>query len=254
MSNSVAVGGVVFPSFSAAWRALARGSGVPENVARNRYTKGWDILRACTEGVVPQPTSLTQRLLEVGSDLPQGVVRHRMRNGESFEEAISRRPEKEVTLHGVRYPTLKAAWSCIQGEKPCYHTYRQRVNSGETLEQALMPREPAPRRDGRSGWEKQFQRYRSSARRRGLHWALTKAEVEHLCSQDCYYCGAKPSRAVRGAAGEALVNGIDRVDNSQGYERDNVVPCCTACNRGKNQMTEAQWLELCRRVAGRHPG
>lgn len=37
---------------------------------------------------------------------------------------------------------------------------------------------------------------------------------------------------------EILYNGIDRIDNSKGYNLDNCVTCCTQCNTAKMQETE----------------
>jgi hypothetical protein len=31
-------------------------------------------------------------------------------------------------------------------------------------------------------------------------------------------------------------NGIDRVDNTLGYELGNVIPCCSVCNRAKSNL------------------
>jgi len=43
--------------------------------------------------------------------------------------------------------------------------------------------------------------------------------------------------------------GIDRVDNKKGYVVDNVVSCCTICNRVKNNMSYIdfkKWIcDLC---------
>lgn len=34
-----------------------------------------------------------------------------------------------------------------------------------------------------------------------------------------------------------MYTGLDRRDSSRGYDLDNVVPCCRACNVAKNDMT-----------------
>lgn len=36
-------------------------------------------------------------------------------------------------------------------------------------------------------------------------------------------------------------NGIDRVDNNKGYEIENVVTCCTDCNKKKLKKTQEEF-------------
>jgi hypothetical protein len=44
----------------------------------------------------------------------------------------------------------------------------------------------------------------------------------NLIKQNCYYCNGKISKSGVG---------LDRIDNSKGYELGNVLPCCGDCNR-----------------------
>jgi hypothetical protein len=63
-----------------------------------------------------------------------------------------------------------------------------------------------------------------SAKSRGLAWTINQAEYENLITRPCYYCEGVFRKSVAGI-------GLDRIDNSAGYEIDNVLPCCTDCNR-----------------------
>lgn len=91
--------------------------------------------------------------------------------------------------------------------------------------------------------------YRHSAKKRKLHWLLPEYEVNRLLQGDCYYCGAPPSRKVlRNFNGAFLCNGIDRLDNSLGYELNNVVSCCITCNRAKYTMTETEFFEWVKQI------
>jgi hypothetical protein len=56
--------------------------------------------------------------------------------------------------------------------------------------------------------------YRRNAKERGLLWKLTRKDVAELITRPCRYCGFNASFV-----------GIDRVNNAQGYERTNTVPC-----------------------------
>ena len=78
--------------------------------------------------------------------------------------------------------------------------------------------------------------YRLSAKKRGYNFNLTKEEVRTITKSNCVYCGCEPAneRKSKYGAGSYIHNGIDRVDNTKGYTVDNVVACCTTCNRIKS--------------------
>lgn len=80
--------------------------------------------------------------------------------------------------------------------------------------------------------------YKKSAASRGYSWNLTKSEAQHMFLQDCYFCGSKPSEMkIKHYSTVAFVNGIDRVDNSLGYEPTNCVPCCKKCQFNKKECS-----------------
>jgi hypothetical protein len=55
---------------------------------------------------------------------------------------------------------------------------------------------------------------------------LTKEVFKNISKQDCYYCG------------KGGPNGIDRVDNSIGYEPGNCVLCCKHGNYVKGDLSQ----------------
>lgn len=70
-----------------------------------------------------------------------------------------------------------------------------------------------------------FTNVKRMAHKRGLDFLLTKEEFQTLVEKPCHYCGdVFNARALTCA-------GLDRIDNTKGYEPSNVLPCCTACNR-----------------------
>jgi hypothetical protein len=81
--------------------------------------------------------------------------------------------------------------------------------------------------------------YKSNAIRKGVAFELTLEEFIKITSSDCFYCGSKPSSIQRrqNHQGFYIYNGIDRVDNSIGYIKENVVPCCWECNSAKKTMS-----------------
>lgn len=84
--------------------------------------------------------------------------------------------------------------------------------------------------------------YQNSARSRNLCWNITDQQCADLIMGDCHYCGRKAADEPRGC------NGIDRVDNKRGYEIDNVVSCCTICNRMKMNLSRELFLDHVARI------
>ena len=87
--------------------------------------------------------------------------------------------------------------------------------------------------------------YKRDAKRRDLCFQLTQDQFATITTQRCHYCGAYPLQC----AGEPnhngfyLYNGIDRINNDEGYTTDNVVPCCKVCNRMKTDMSRNLFLQ-----------
>jgi hypothetical protein len=74
---------------------------------------------------------------------------------------------------------------------------------------------------------------RRSDTMRGHACDLTKQEIEQLIARGCDYCGEKNLRMT-----------LDRIDNSKGHTRDNVVPACIRCNYARRNMPYEAWLCL----------
>lgn len=89
-----------------------------------------------------------------------------------------------------------------------------------------------------------FGTYKKIAKKRNLSFNLTKSFFRFITQQNCYYCGNSPTitncvnlSKITEGVGEYTYNGIDRVDNLQGYEIENCVPCCRDCNLAKSIYT-----------------
>lgn len=106
--------------------------------------------------------------------------------------------------------------------------------------------------------------YTSNARQRGLVFGLTDEEFFRLISLDCFYCGHPPAaiqklpRRVKHETRRDYYdsgfasNGLDRVDNDLGYTPENVVPCCSNCNRAKRDMPYDDFLAWIARLTEYH--
>lgn len=82
--------------------------------------------------------------------------------------------------------------------------------------------------------------YKRQARNRKLEWSLSDTEALELFSKPCFYCNVEFSNNcksnVKTYETSFSYNGIDRVDNSQGYVVENCVPCCRRCNSIKKNI------------------
>lgn len=87
--------------------------------------------------------------------------------------------------------------------------------------------------------------YKGSARHRKISWDLTDEEAKQLLLAKCFYCNTLPSRIykrVLHSNGDAIVNGIDRLDNTIGYTTLNVVSCCKFCNIAKGTLSLERFI------------
>lgn len=89
-----------------------------------------------------------------------------------------------------------------------------------------------------------YKNYRNNAKYRNIEFDLTDDEFRLLTQNNCYYCGKEPAQLCNSTTGAYIYNGIDRVDNSQGYNLGNCVACCGECNRLKRNIT----VDMCRKV------
>lgn len=105
-------------------------------------------------------------------------------------------------------------------------------------------------------WKDYYRGYKSSATKRNYEFDLSLDEFRELTTKNCYYCRTEPLRTFEVRVGRSkdkgtrflLVNGIDRVDNSLGYLKENCVSCCETCNLAKRTLTEQEFLVWIQKV------
>ena len=90
--------------------------------------------------------------------------------------------------------------------------------------------------------------YRRHAQAKGRSYELTREQFTALILRPCYYCGREKTRRLGAGPNPdrhepVYGTGIDRVDSSKGYSVDNVVPCCTDCNKAKMNRNADDFLE-----------
>lgn len=67
-----------------------------------------------------------------------------------------------------------------------------------------------------------------------------KLFIKEIINKECFYCSYKD---------EKMYNGIDKIDSSLGYIKDNCVACCAICNYMKNTMDVGSFLRKVREIA-----
>jgi hypothetical protein len=92
--------------------------------------------------------------------------------------------------------------------------------------------------------------YKRNAKNRNLSFELSKEEFLELTKQNCFYCGKEPStiRKNNSNNGDYIYNGIDRIDSSKGYTKENTVSCCSQCNMFKNKYLQSDFFEWIKTV------
>ena len=96
--------------------------------------------------------------------------------------------------------------------------------------------------------------YKMGARKRNLSFNLDKKDFLNIISSNCFYCGDAPSskRSSHNKKNFIYYNGIDRINNQLGYEKENCVPCCKFCNLSKSNYTQEIFLEKIKKIYNKH--
>jgi hypothetical protein len=91
---------------------------------------------------------------------------------------------------------------------------------------------------------------RGRAKKRGQAWELDDETFDRLIQAPCSYCGRDPRNEAKSWVYGATVkySGIDRIDSSKGYTKENSVSCCGRCNRWKSDATADEFKAHVKRI------
>jgi hypothetical protein len=98
-------------------------------------------------------------------------------------------------------------------------------------------------------YEHLFNRLKASARNDNKSVSITFDDYLTFVNKNCHYCNyeidwQEYSRKGDGKRSSAAYF-IDRKDSKIGYHLNNLVQCCTRCNRGKNSLfSYGEWYEM----------
>lgn len=92
-----------------------------------------------------------------------------------------------------------------------------------------------------------LRQYKKRGIQSGKGFSLSRDEFKKLIFSNCFYCGSPPSniQKVDTKFHSTLLhyNGIDRLDSSLGYHKNNCVPCCIICNIAKSDMSITEFFD-----------
>lgn len=93
--------------------------------------------------------------------------------------------------------------------------------------------------------------YKRAAKARGYEFLLTDEEFFYLILNNCHYCNSEPNmiHSMRPHYHEMKYNGVDRINNSIGYTKQNCVTACKICNNSKSTLTTQEWFDWIRTVS-----
>lgn len=168
--------------------------------------------------------------------------------GERFGKLLALEPKSIKTY---KDGSNKVVWKLICDCGNEHETTSNALSSGKTkscgclkseisVENSLKSRDKLMKKD--AALRSFFSSYKSSAKTRNLEFDLSLEEFEKITSKPCEYCGILPNSVHRTKHSVYKNNGIDRVDNTLGYVKDNVVACCSICNHAKSTLPKEVFI------------
>lgn len=102
-----------------------------------------------------------------------------------------------------------------------------------------------------------YRNHKQSSKARGYE-PLDRVVWENLVKKECFYCGDMgevrfikiPNDTEENIQKTRIkINGIDRLDSGKGYNIENCVPCCRACNRMKSDYLLNDFFKRIEKIA-----
>lgn len=145
------------------------------------------------------------------------------------------RKEKPDTCYGCgKSPFIKAKG--VLGElQQCEECYEKMLE----VELNRKKRERNYNAERTKYIETTFNAKKTNAIGRNMAFHISFDFFKELVNKQCIYCGEKK---------ENEINGIDRVDSTQGYIESNCVPCCSTCNFMKGELIQQSFLNQIKKI------
>ena len=129
------------------------------------------------------------------------------------------------------------------------------LTQGKTKSCGCFALEIRTKPPGHASMTKVIYGIKRNAKDRNLEFSLSDEEIKDIITKNCHYCGAepkekKPSCKRRHTNGNVFVNGIDRMDSSKGYTKENCITCCWVCNRMKSDLSYDDFIRQIKLILG----
>jgi hypothetical protein len=203
----------------------------------------------CGNEVITPGAPLTSSATRSCGCLKQDAAQHRVRDltGLRFHRLVVLRQSEERKSNRVTFLCL-----CDCGTEIL--VAGNALVEGITQSCGCYRRDRSAQPHGVAAFNNVYGEYRRGAQGRGFTFDLTEDTFRSLTQQPCHYCGGLPSTvSKKSPRGDFIYNGIDRVDNTQGYTLANCLPCCQRCNVAKGTLTYNDFIAMARAIAARHP-
>ena len=99
------------------------------------------------------------------------------------------------------------------------------------------------RRRYRKSLNARYKKYKIGAQERNLAFELSLEEFDEITQMPCFYCNEFSDER-----DGVPYTGIDRIDSSKGYIKNNCVPCCSMCNEMKLDYDLEDFLEHVKKI------
>lgn len=150
---------------------------------------------------------------------------------------------RQIKIQGKR--CIESRWECLYiptGEiKIKTAAYLQQFGTVEERDRIMQ--ELVKNDQHQMGYRNYLYRtYKRGAIDRNIDFNLSFEDFNKIIQKNCYYCNSEPKPPsseklkARGNTQQPTFyhNGIDRIDPKDGYNIDNIVPCCSMCNYMKH--------------------
>lgn len=142
--------------------------------------------------------------------------------------------EPEVTFYQKRdSQSSRPRFLCVECSKEYRKKYPTRTDSRKRGNKKKAAKEKVERTDPTQRAKYIMRDSRTSDIKKGLDNDLDIGFVNLLISNPCSYCGTTQERMT-----------LDRIDNSLGHSKSNVIPACIQCNFFRRDMPYEAWMLL----------
>lgn len=217
--------------------------------------QAWVVQCSCGS---PEKTVLASNLI-YGRTRSCGCATERLKRAkrEKTNNLTNRRFGRLLVLWRAE-PTGKRArtrWECKCDCGSLVKVTAENLLAEHTQSCGCLQRESRMIPSGHAGFNALFYKYQQGAIKRGIAWSLSEDEFRETVVKPCHYCGVLPQQISikKSKNGQFAYNGVDRVNNTEGYYLGNVVPCCGIHNRMKGSMSYEKFVAACETVT-RHQG